>query len=328
MTNIIYRSTWLAAALLTVLCLALPSYQWATLSSAPLVQLLAGASALALSICKLTFYPIALDNWRNQQPLLALVFFATACIALFFSVSATQSLITDNATAQQHGKTVNSYAHQQAVNTVNNINSAITLLNDTMRRDVQAGYRARAIGQQQKLTALMAQHSAAIANVKSLAQGSPCGTQSTFLQSLKLGAGNNAIQLSGATGAAIALHLGCVLSILALSQSAPAQTPEPTKNNTQPCSPRNKKRRKKEEQLDMWGGAVKPPALNELTAEQRQLYHDIKTGHYGPAPVMRNIITERVIKGGHKRVSPVFERLVQDNILERKGRAYFLIQEK
>ena len=326
MTNTIYKSTWLAAALLTALCLALPSYQWATLSAVPLVQLLAGASAFALSICKITFYPIAIDNWRNQRPVLAIVFFATASVALFFSVSATKNLIQDGAITKQHSQTVNSYAHQQAVNTVNNINSAITLLNDAMRRDIEAGYRARAIEQQQKLADLMAQHDAAIAQVKNLSQASPSGTQSTFLQNLSIGTGKNPVQLSGATGAAIAIHLGCVLSILALSQRRAPQPPTQTQNNAGQRSRQNKKRHKKEEQIEMWAAAPKTPALDELSNDQQHLYHAIKKGDHGATPVLRNIINQRVIKGGHKRVSPVFERLVQDGILERKGRAYILTE--
>ncbi|BFM20482.1 hypothetical protein [Gilvimarinus japonicus] len=326
MTNTIYKSTWLAAALLTVLCLALPSYQWATLSAVPLVQLLAGASALALSICKITFYPIAVDNWRSQRPVLAIVFFATASIALFFSVSATKNLIQDSAITKQHGQTVNSYAHQQAVNTVNNINNAIGLLNDAMRRDIEAGYRARAIEQQEKLAGLMAQRSVAIAEVKNLSQARPSGTQSTFLQNLSLGTTKNSIQLSGATGAAIALHLGCVLSILALSQRRAPQPPPQSEINTTQRSRADKKRRKKEEQIEMWAAAPKTPTLAELTIDQRHLYQAIKNGDHGATPVLRNIINDRVIKGGHKRVSPVFERLVQDGILERKGRAYILTE--
>ena len=327
MNKTIYGSTLAAAILLTLLCLALPSYQWASLSGSALLKGLAGAGALALGICKITFFPIAIDKWLARRRLLALVFFLTASIALFFSVSATSQLIAESATATQNGQAASSFAHRQAVNNVNDLNNAIAALTDNIERDVTAGYRQRAIDQQGELVQLMQRRDAAIESVNNLAHAAPNGTGSTFLKNLTIGQGELSLSISGATGAAIALHLGCVLSILALSQAAAPVNASAPQKTAEPRPAKEKNKGRKEQQLDAFRSGAVVIDAEKFNDEQRALYNAIKKGDYGQQPVMRNIINDTVITGGHKKVSPVFECLVQDNVLQKVGRNYKLTSE-
>ena len=79
-------TTTLAALVLAGLCTALPVYQWASIPQTTLLQILAGAAAFALSVCKLTFFPIAYANLETGRRLAAACLFASASVALLVSV--------------------------------------------------------------------------------------------------------------------------------------------------------------------------------------------------------------------------------------------------
>jgi len=318
----IHNGTVLAALILCGLCLSLPVYQWVSIPSGFLLQCLGGAAALALGICKLTFIPLAIENFRQKSHIPAFFLFAVAMVALAVSVSASRDLLNNATTIKQQSGAVNSLAYQNAVTELNDLNGEIKTLNALLAADLAAGYRERAYLQREKLETLKMQRAAIASKAERLAQSSPAHTGATFGRNIKLSLGGVEAGLQAATGAAIALHLACIFSVLAVT----SWKPEPQGAERFKSNEGRQENVKKMPVKKVDKPKPAPAGGNDLTPAQHELASRITAGEFGSKPAMRELIANKAIKGGFNKVRPVFDYLIRQNKLIETGKGFELVQ--
>lgn len=325
MTKSIHISTWLAALILAALCIALPVHQWASIPQTEIMRVLAGCAALALSLCKLTFFPIAYANLEQGRRLPALLLFFAASVALAVSISATRDLLANVTGEQQHKRTVESQAYKAALNELDSISREIETLNALLAADQASAFRTRAYQQYEKLEQARQRQREAAARLEIAAQASGESHSADFGKNLTIHAGGKTFTLEAATGVAAALHFACVLAVLAVTTWRPRETlsvqintpaaavdvnqeqPQPEKKNT------NRK--------------PKPEKPAGLDKDQQLLADRIVRGEFGNSLAMRNVIKSGAIRGGHARAKPVFDHLKNNNQIIQTARGFELVQQ-
>lgn len=344
MTKSIYLCTWLAALILAALCIALPVHQWASIPQTPLLSALAGCAAFGLSLCKLTFFPIAYANLEQGRRLPAALLFLAASIALAVSISATRDLL-DNVTGdRQHQRAVESQAYKAALNELDSINREIETLNALLAADQASAFRSRAYQQHEKLELARQRQREAAARLENAGKTAGEGRSADFGKNLTIHAAGQTFTLAASTGVAAALHLACVLAVLAVTSWRPVETlPQPAKTPETHAQCQHSftyfgeqpyRRCVKCDAIERPAPEKKTPARQPkpekpaaLDKEQQQLADRIVRGEFGNTLAMRNVIKSGALRGGHARVSPVFEYLKSTNQITQHARGFELVQQ-
>lgn len=312
--NLLTPSMYLAAALLVSVCLAIPTAQWALIPTQWWGQLFAGAAALAIGICKLGFFPLALNHFSNNHRFIGSCFLITGMLFLVISINATFSLLNNEVLNRAANQNQQSLGFKNQQHQLTDLNQEITTLNHLMASDAQGGYRGRALKQTQHLQQLKQQRQQLI---KAINQQATNTHASEFLQ---------ASGMNSAMIVAISLHLACVLAVLACGQWHPSsQKPKTTKPKPKP-KPKPKSQATKKSIKQTASDAAPLNAQTSLNTEQMNLAKAIKSGEYGNTPGLKKIIQLNVIKGGNPKVKPVFDWLEENHIIRKNGQTFELIQ--
>lgn len=313
MKSLLTLATLPAAIALTVITLTLPLLHWASIPTQPLYQWLAGAAILSLGVCKLTFYPLGLKLWSQRQWLPAFCLLSFATVALCLSIAASRDWLTEQQAQhqqqrQQHHLANNQQAQQQQT-ALTGINQEITQLLKLIEADTQAGYRKRAIQQQEKLQALKAER-AQLSAQPMTAIDNPLNSE--------LGRGLTILnwRLDAALISALALHVGCVLSVLAVTTWKPDIDKglaglEKGLDGLNPLNARND------------GGLSFDEC--DLTDDQQALAKRILNGEFGQQfSLKRDLIEAKALRGGHPKIKPVIDFLLSAQRIERRDNQFFI----
>lgn len=331
-------TTALAALVLAGLCTALPVYQWASIPQTTLLQILAGTSAFALSICKLTFFPIAYANLETGRRLAAICLFVSASIALAVSVTATRDLLENITGEREQIKTAGSLAYQNAMNELADLNAEIETLNALLAADQAGGYRQRAYQNYELLEKARQRRADVAAHAESMATAAGEGQGADFGKNLSLSIAGQQISLKASTGTALALHLACIFAVLAVTAWRPekttrqrAETPveprrvEPARSAPKPAPAPSIETIAKTKPAPAPPEVQKPNAV--LAVDQIVLAERIVRGEFGNTPVLRNIVKGGEITGGFRRVKQVFDHLVERGDMIQSSRKFELTQQ-
>ncbi|GLS24764.1 hypothetical protein [Marinibactrum halimedae] len=216
---LITHLTTASAVVLTLLCLALPTYQWSQLPSDLIVKWLAGAAALSLGVLKITFVPLSIQSFEQQRLLPGLCLLLAALVALTLSISATGDLLHSTMATRHQQTLANNQTFRNVQAGLNGLDQQINQLHRLIESDINAGYRQRAYERQ---SGLMALHEKRDAQVKTLNQWSSETTHTaTFGKPITVIGLNGPVVIQATTGVAMALHLGCVLAVLAVTAWRP-----------------------------------------------------------------------------------------------------------
>lgn len=325
MRDPIHTCTWLAALILAALCIALPVHQWASIPQTEIMRVLAGGAAFALGLCKLTFFPIAYANLEQGRRLPALLLFFAAAIALAVSISATRDLLANVTGDRQHQRTVDSQAYKAALNDLDSINREIETLNALLAADQASAFRTRAYQQHEKLEQARQRQREASTRLEIAAQAAGEGRSADFGKTLTIHAAGKPYTLESATGVAAALHLACVLAVLAVTTWRPRETLAAQEKQPAPVAAENPEQPKPEKKpTPRQPKPEKPAGLNK---EQQLLAERILRGEFGNSLAMRNVIKSGAIRGGHARVKPVFDYLAQQKQIIQTARGFELVQQ-
>lgn len=310
-----------AAVILCALCLVLPSYQWYSIPDTTLVKWLAGLTAFALCICKLTFIPLAWDIKAVNKTGAACLFFA-AIISLAVSVSATRDLLNQQTINAINNETVNSLAFNNAQEKLNGLNTEITLATQSLSREIATGCRDHCQKERTQLDALKQQRNKASGELESLLKTAPNSTGATFGKNLTIGTSEHSVTLQAATSVALSLHLTCILSVLCCGAWQPEKTGTTLAENVKAAG-RNRPKPKSETK-------PKPPqangSANELTDAQTHLAKELEAGQHGDEFALRELIENKAMRGGYKKIKPVIDHLESTGKIRRQGNRYQLLQ--
>ncbi len=329
--RILFSFTLLAGLLLSALCIALPVLQWSSLANNTLIKYTVSCAALGLGICKLTFFPLAAWHLNQKTYLPAIVLFSMASIALIMSILATASLLTQlNEQKKQQAKT-ESADYQMTMRSINTLDNQINNINTLITHDIANNYRTRALQQQASVKALVAQRAQQVAALEQQKHSNHTHIKTGLDGQWQFNVANTLLTLSSTHIAAAALHVTGVLALLSISSWWPATTTTHSNIDVSMLGVVEHQAVSEPAGETLTEPANKPTneaLINALEADQKTLAHKIAHGEFGPAPVLRNIINdkERGIRGGYKRVKPVFNHLIEAGILNRQGRCYQVVQ--
>lgn len=305
--KLINLSTVAAAVVLSFLCLALPAYHWSSIPSSISLQILSGAAAVAIGVCKLTFIPLSVDCFTRRQFIPSTLLFTVALVALFISIVSSSALLNTLTSKRLETENASSFAYKNALTALSNVNNEINNLNALVKTDASGNYRGRAYEQQANSKNLNERREKLVINAERLATAAYASTDQTFGVPFSLSVGGYSINVRASTVTSISLHILCVFAVLAVT----AWKPEKRLINVE------SEHRELEKPEN-----VEP--VNTLDEDQRKLANDIATGTFGENPVMRKIIKDGGIKGGFKRVSPVFIYLENTGVLKKDGARFKL----
>lgn len=307
---------FIAALLLSLISLALPAAQWASIPANPWAQIIAATTAIALGVCKLGFFPLAWEHLTRKSWLPGFSFAAFAVTFLIINVDATADLLDSEVSKR------NQYTHSETVqqkrfnSALIEIETSIKTVNALMQTDLETGYRHRAYKQLGRLDDLRKQH-AELRKAELLATqtaiASPVVDFGVSLKALP-GGGSEAL-ISGSLLVALCVHLGCVLAILACcgwsipSEGLPRAKPALTVTENRPLIEREK-----------------TVLQHELNNEQKRLSKEICSGLHGQQPGVKALVLNKAIPGGHRAIKQVFDFLVNSGDLRKEGQRFQLIQ--
>ncbi|MCO1336689.1 hypothetical protein MO867_20390, partial [Microbulbifer sp. OS29] len=267
-------------------------------------QLVAGATAVALELCKFSFAPLGL--WlcsQGQKSGYALLFLWPLLVMI--SIVATVGFLATHSEKQQQRSTRNSLEYQALQQQLNSLQQQINTLNGLINMDANNGYRQRAIDTAAQLSTLETERTQLITKLSTIEQ-----TPSTHSAFNSLANALNAdparLQHIGFLALAIITDIVGLVALLAFNAAAtvckrvsqPFQQPETVEQQ--------------------------PDHISHLNEEQRQLAQRIHAGEFGNRPVLRNIST--IVSGGYRTVKPVFEALQQAGALTRNGQGFALVK--
>ena len=191
-----------AAAILSVIALALPVLQWAIIPTDTASQWLYGAAALALGLCKLAFFPKSAELYKDAQYFGSLILAVFAGILLYISIESSAQFLA------QH--TQSKYTQAQAgAQAVEELNAEISGLQALIAKDTQSKYhniRARITDHQARIDKLKADRKS-LEDTAITATTFFGGLLTSFIKAEYL--------------IAICIHLGGILAILCVTAWAP-----------------------------------------------------------------------------------------------------------
>ncbi len=320
---VIEKSTVFAAVMLSLLCLLIPTYQWAIVSTDAVMAVLGGAAAFAIGICKFTFFPLAATLWSGGRYVIASLLVVFGAAALYVSISTTSNLLSSSSIYRATEKANSSIQVEQIQIEINDLNKSIESLNESIAIDIDLGYRKRAAESQVVLDGYISKRRQSVEKLGEISKGDLKAPDSIYLHDTKFSMGGVSVELEGHLSASLILHIVCVLSVLSVSalsgmnarlpevraEIRPAEIEE--ENTSQPKTRRSKS---------------KSSGDSKLSSEQGDIARKIVAGEFGNSPTIKGIISEKVIKGGYAKVKPIFDSLVVNGKLVAEGNKFELVQ--
>ncbi|WP_299586823.1 hypothetical protein [uncultured Microbulbifer sp.] len=265
-------------------------------------QLVAGATAVALELCKFSFAPLGL--WlRNQGQVSGYALLSLWPLLVLISIVATVGFLATHSEEQQQRSARNSQEYRALQQQLNSLQQQINTLNGLINTDANNGYRQRALHTAAQLSTLETERTQLIEKLSTIEQTpSTHSAFSSLAGTLK--ADPAKVQHIGFLVLAIITDIVGLVALLAFNAAATV-----AKRATKPLQ--------QPETLE-----TQPLHTAHLNEEQQQLAQRISVGEFGPKPVMRNIIKDLRLR--YETVNPVFKALQQAGTLNKNGRGYFL----
>ena len=323
----------LAAVVLSVVSIALPVAHWVSIPTDTSIKWLAGLTIFALALCKLAFFPLAWSHLIARRMTPAITLAAFAVFLLFISVDATRNLFEEQTQKRETKLVTQTYDYKQLQTEIEQLNQQIETQTTLQAKDVENHFRDRAIKQAKQLQSLKREREQKRLALVSASRTSASAVSAEFGISLgkgvSLDGGALAALSDGALVTALSIHIGCVVAVLACGVWSPNNPPEVVKpalevtetdsrNQTRTSARRKPVSRPTQEGLNV-----------TLDDDQRLLAERIIRGEFSEfseAPGVKKIIQSGLIVGGHRRVKPIYDWLLQNNDIKKEGRGFQLIQ--
>lgn len=322
--SILYYATALAAAVLCALCLALPIIQWTAIEASSTVKACTGFAAFAIGICKLVFFPLGSRAASQKRTVPALLLTLAGTAALFISVTSTRELLSSIEKNTVHTGFSSSLIYQEKIKSLNALNADISNTERLRELDTQNTYRERATKQGARLDNLRTEKRALLAELETTPNTQQQAHQSIFGSAPGIGVGQYAASVSAPLFAALILHITCILALCAVTVWwQPAPTQPRALNETLPAPPPVKTQAAQVSKPK----SEKTTAANntQLKPEQMELAKRIISGEFGNTFKVRELIAQkteggqRIIRGGHAKLSPVLAWLEKNSDLIQTG---------
>lgn len=324
----LFIATLIAALILTGLCLVLPVYQWYRLGDTLTLKTLAALAALAIGICKITFIPIAVSCVDQRKYLGAACLFIVGVIALGISISATKELFNNSVKNHSAAAAVSSIEYQTGLTELKELNNEIDVLQKLLDDDQKDDIRKRAYAQRENLDKLRNKRAIVVDKLKVLSSAPQNTASHNQTKNLTLTIGKKSVTLSAPASAAITLHLACIFSLLAITHWNPAATAQHpqietinTYTTSQTASASTTASKKTDKPKQQKGNNSKP-----LDNDQEKLAARVIAGEFSNAPVLRNLIEDKAIRGGYNKIKPVFDHLEKTGNIKKTNTGYVLTQ--
>ncbi|WP_445363305.1 hypothetical protein ACJJIQ_24690 [Microbulbifer sp. ANSA003] len=294
--------TGIAALIFCGTSLAFTVQLWISMPAGLGGQVVAGATAVALELCKFSFAPLGL--WlRSQGQASGYALLCLWPLLVVISIVATVGFLATHSDEQQQRSTRNSQEYQALQQQLNSLQQQINTLNGLINTDANNGYRQRAINTAAQLSTMEAERTQLIEKLSTIEQTPSTHSAFSSLASI-LNKDPAKVQHIGFLALAIITDIVGLVALLAFNAAATV-----AKRTTAPLQ--------QPETVE-----TQPLHTTHLSEEQQQLAQRIRSGEFGHKPVMRNIINEMRLR--HGTVKPVFDALQQAGALNKNGRGYFL----
>ncbi|WP_444890013.1 hypothetical protein [Microbulbifer sp. DLAB2-AA] len=296
--------TGIAALTFCGTSLAFTVQLWVSMPAGLGGQLVAGATAVALELCKFSFAPLGL--WfcsQGQKSGYALLCLWPLLVVI--SIVATVGFLATHSEEQQQRSARNSQEYRALQQQLNSLQQQINTLNGLINTDANNGYRQRALNTAAQLSTLVTERTQLIEKLSTI--GQTANTHSAFNSLANtLNTDPARLQHIGFLALAIITDIVGLVALLAFNAAAavgkrvsqPFQQPETAEQQ--------------------------PEHTSHLSKEQQQLAQRICAGEFGNRPVLRTISNS--ITGGYRTVKPVFDALQQAGTLTRNGQGFALVQ--
>ncbi|WP_226649479.1 hypothetical protein [Microbulbifer variabilis] len=296
--------TGIAALIFCSTSLAFTVQLWVSMPADLGGQLVAGATAVALELCKFSFAPLGL--WLCSQGQKS--GYALLCLwplLVMISIVATVGFLSTHSEEQQQLSARNSREYQSLQQQLNSLQKQINTLNGLINTDANNGYRQSALHTAAQLSTLENERTQLIEKLSTI--GQTANTHSAFNSLANtLNADPTRLQHIGFLALAIITDIAGLVALLAFNAAAavgkrvsqPFQQPETTEQ--------------------------RPDHTSHLSEEQQLLAQRIRAGEFGNRPVLRNISNS--ITGGYRSVKPVFDALQKTGALTHNGQGFALVQ--
>ncbi|WP_444934941.1 hypothetical protein [Microbulbifer sp. JTAC008] len=277
---------------------------WVSMPAVLAGQVVAGATAVALELCKFSFAPLGL--WlRSQGQKSGYALLALWPLLVVISIVATVGFLATHSEEQQQRSTRNSQEYQALQQQLNSLQQQINTLNGLINTDANNGYRQRAINTAAQLTTLETERTQLIEKLSTIEQTPSTHSAFSSLAST-LNADPAKVQHIGFLALAIITDIVGLVALLAFNAAATVGKRSATL-------------------LQQHETVEQQPAYTaHLSEKQQELAQRIRAGEFGNEPVLRNI--SNGITGGYRTVKPVFDALQQAGTLKRNGQGFALVQ--
>ncbi|TVZ39407.1 hypothetical protein P886_3811 [Alteromonadaceae bacterium 2753L.S.0a.02] len=319
--------TTIAAIVLSLICVVLPVWQWASLVSSKPLAIVAGAAGFGVAVCKLTFAPLAVLLGRQGNKIGCLVLGLVAAIATWLSINASATLFALQENNAADNATQKTASYRNAKTALQQVNNDINALNELINRDLNGNYRARALENRKLLTDLYRRQDKLASLVDRGSRASHASQQSTFAKNITLSLPGFKTSLDSPTIAATSLHVMALVAVLAIGPWSPLKNDNKEKKNDNTSEKNDSaKNANRKTEKNTNPKTIKQPG--ELEADQLNLAKRICSGEFGNSFALRNVVAAAPIKGGHKRIRKVFDWLELQNSIVNAGyrKGYTLTQ--
>ncbi len=324
---------FIAAVVLSVVSIALPVTHWVNIATDTSIKWLAGLTIFSLALCKLAFFPLAWSNFMSRRFTPAITLFAFAVFLLIISVDATRNLFEEQTMKRETKLVTQTYDYKQLKTEIEQLNQQIETQSILQAKDVENHFRERAIQQAAKLETLKKQREEKRGELSDASQAHSSSARLDFGVSLGLGDGRDSGLLSAFTDGplitAFGIHVGCVIAVLACGVWFPRNATEEQKIECETLDGTDTIRHKEVVTDKPESLKVQEDAKITLDEDQRLFAERIICGDYpeeNETLGVKKVILSGEVVGGHRRVKPIFDWLLQNNHIKKEGRHFHLVQ--
>ncbi len=279
---------------LSALCSVL---MWSGEQNTLAASILFGGFALGLEFCKFAFFPIA----AKIKSILSAGLYLVAFVLLLASVVATVSLLETGVINNKSQARTSSDSYKIAKVTISSLEREINALQRVIEKDIELGYRKRAIEQREKLAAVKAEKLEAMRLMNNLELTPATGMISLFSTlGDMLNASADKVRFWVYLFIAVMIDVCGIICLILLSSG----------------------KSKKSKRVATVIAKHKETKQPQIAADIDEVKQDIKNGSYGPSPVVRRVMEGARIR--HPKAKAAFDELLNDGTLVKEGRAYRL----
>lgn len=331
MNRSLFILTLLAALVLTLLTLGFPVLLWASFSQSVLGVWVLGAAALAVGLCKIAFFPIAQQLYSIGKKTLAVFVFMFGGASLVLSINATNGYLENITQTNITQKLNNDFEVGQLKTEINGLNLQIENLNKIITEAQKNNYRTQALNAQNELSIINELLNTKTQQYKTAVNSHTSATSANKNNSKGFGLPISENGFKSPWIISVSLHLGCVLTVMVLYNYRPIKTEINKQSNTQSereNSPEIITENNTEQPTENTAMIrIETPYPQEFNEEQITLTQRIIAGEFGNQFKMRNdLIEQKIIRGGHGKIKPVIDYLLNTNKIIKENRAYHLVQ--